>query len=263
RPARAGRPSDEAELPVRLERRDADADETERSWPVGEGAVEEPARERPDLAAVVGARGEGRGAAADREVAVAELRRHRASAPAVGAQELGHPLRHRPQLVVEPVPVGEVDLERLLLADRDARRREVERTRIDALRAVAKEPADLSGNEPRKLCLAEARERADGLDARVAETLLGAWSHAGQEPDGERGEERRLAARRHDGQAARLPAVARHLRDHLRRRDAERARERRRGPHGGLHRLAQDARLEEIARELAEVEVPLVDPGPL
>src|SRR5438552_1577524 len=189
RPARAGRPSREAELPVRLDRRDADADETERSWPVGEGAVEEPARERPDLAAVVGARGEGRGAAADREVAVAELRRHRASAPAVGAQELGHPLRHRPQLVVEPVPVGEVDLERLLLADRDARRREVERTRIDALRAVAKEPADLSGNEPRKLCLAEARERADGLDARVAETLLGAWSHAGQEPDGERGED--------------------------------------------------------------------------
>ena len=57
--------------------------------------------------------------------------------------------------------------------------------------------------------------------------------------------------------------VARDLRDHLRRRDPERAREVRRGANSRLNRLRVLARLEERLRDLADVEVPLVEPGSL
>ena len=62
-----------------------------------------------------------------------------------------------------------------------------------------------------------------------------------------------------DRQPAGLARVAADLRHDLARRDAERAGEARAGPHRGLHRLGDDARLEEVARDLSDVEVALVD----
>ena len=79
-----------------------------------------------------------------------------------------------------------------------------------------------------------------------AQPLLGLRADAGQPPDGERREERPLLPRRDDDEAARLARVARDLRDDLARRDAERAREARRRPHRGPHRLGDAARGEEV-----------------
>src|SRR5581483_11884659 len=73
-------------------------------------------------------------------------------------------------------------------------------------------------------------------------------------------EERGLLARNDDDDAAGLPPVARHLRDDLAGRDAERAREARPGTHGGLDSFRDDASLEEVGRDLAHVEVALVEP---
>src|SRR5438552_18281763 len=68
--------SDERQLPVAGQSRDADADEAQRARAVAQAAVEERAGELPDARRVVGADLERGRAAADREVGVAELRRH-------------------------------------------------------------------------------------------------------------------------------------------------------------------------------------------
>jgi len=68
---------------------------------------------------------------------------------------------------------------------------------------------------------------------------------------------------RDDRDAAGLAAVGRDLADDLRRRDAERARERRRAADRDLHRAGEAPRACERVEHAAEVEVPLVDPGPL
>ena len=60
-----------------------------------------------------------------------------------------------------------------------------------------------------------------------------------------------------------LRAVRRDLGYHLRRRHAERARQPRRPAHGGLHRLRELSRAQEVGRDLAEIEVALVDSRPL
>ena len=64
-----------------------------------------------------------------------------------------------------------------------------------------------------------------------------------------------------DGETAGLARVAADLGDDLARSDAERAREARPGADRGLHRLGDHARLEEVARDLAEIEIALVEPG--
>ena len=76
-----------------------------------------------------------------------------------------------------------------------------------------------------ELVVADRRELPDRLDAEAVQPLLRLRADAGQQPDRERREERRLASGPHDGQTARLAPVGRDLRDDLRRRDAERARE--------------------------------------
>src|SRR5207244_6882629 len=82
-------------------------------------------------------------------------------------------------------------------------------------------------------------------------------------PDVEAGEKTRLRPRRDDGQPAGLPQVARDLGDDLRRRDAERAREARRRAHGRLHGRGDRSRAQQVRRDLADVEVALVEPGAL
>ena len=73
-------------------------------------------------------------------------------------------------------------------------------------------------------------------------------------------EERRLAARADDRQPAGLAPVGGDLRDHLGGRYAERAREPGACPHDRLHRLGERAGVVEGGRDLAQVEVALVDP---
>src|SRR2546423_13991220 len=101
----------ERELPVRDQPGDADADQAERSGPVAEAAVEQPAGELRDLLLVVDADVERGGAASDREVGVAELRRDGARRLAGAPEARGHLRRHPAQLVVEPLTVDEVALE--------------------------------------------------------------------------------------------------------------------------------------------------------
>ena len=62
---------------------------------------------------------------------------------------------------------------------------------------------------------------------------------------------------------ARLAAVRGDLRDHLRRRDAERARQARRRAHRGLHGLRDGPGARVVGGEAAEVEIALVEPGAL
>ena len=104
---------------------------------------------------------------------------------------------------------------------------------------------------------------ADRLHARGSQPSLRARADPGQAPDVERREERRLASWRDDRQPAGLAAVARDLRDHLRGRDADRGAQARRAPDGGLNRLGDGARLAERVRDLAQVEVALVEPRAL
>ena len=71
------RPRLKRQLPVLREPGHADADEPQRSRPVAQAAVEEAAGELRDPLGLVDRGGERRRAAADREVRVAELGRHR------------------------------------------------------------------------------------------------------------------------------------------------------------------------------------------
>ena len=121
--------------------------------------------------------------------------------------------------------------------------------------------ADAAGQQPPQLVVVERGETADRLDAGCEQPLLRLRADAGEPAHVEAGEERRLLPGNHDDEAARLARVASDLRDDLARRDSERAREARTGAHRRLHGLGDDARLEEVARDLAEVEVSLVDPG--
>ncbi len=85
-------------------------------------------------------------------------RRYSASLP-------GHP----PQLVVQPLGVGDVARERLLLRDRDPLGRHLERPRIDAARAVAQLAPDLArAARPRARRRSSAASCADRLDAERA-----------------------------------------------------------------------------------------------
>ena len=119
----------------------------------------------------------------------------------------------------------------------------------------------LPGRSAPQLVVGERGEGADRLDAAGREPLLGARADPGQQADRERREERRLAPGPHDRQPAGLAPVGGDLRHDLRAREPERARELRARADHGLHRLGERAGVVEGGRDLAEVEVALVDPG--
>src|SRR5581483_10452460 len=111
--------------------------------------------------------------------------------------------------------VGDVALERLLRRDRDALDLRLEPARVDAAGTVAEQRADLAREEPAELCVVERGEGPDRRDPRRAQPLLGARPDAGQEPDVERRQKRRLAPGADYGQPARLAPVGRDLGDDL------------------------------------------------
>ena len=78
---------------------------------------------------------------------------------------LGEAGRHPPELVLQPVAVGDVALEGLFVADRDAFRARLERSRVDAACAVAEQRPDLARQQSAELGVCQRRERADRLQA--------------------------------------------------------------------------------------------------
>src|SRR5436190_10159247 len=100
----------EGELPVLGQPGDSDADEPERSGPVAQPAVEQPAGEVADLPGVVDTNVERNRSAADRKIGVAELRRHRARRSPAFLQALGDLPGHRAKLVMQPLALDEVSL---------------------------------------------------------------------------------------------------------------------------------------------------------
>ena len=98
---------------------------TRRSGPraVAQRPVEQPARDVADRLRVVDACRQRRRAAADGEVGIAHLRRDRARRLSAGREVLGQARRHAAKLRVEHVAVGDVSLERLLVAHGDPLRR--------------------------------------------------------------------------------------------------------------------------------------------
>ena len=171
---------------------------------------------------------------------------------------LRHPLGHAAKLGVQLSPVGEVALEGGLDADRDPLGGQLELAWIDPARAVAQDSADAAREEAPQIGVAERREGADRLDAGRGQPLLGFRPHSRQAANRERREKGGFRTCRDDGEAARLAAVRRDLRHHLRRGEPERAGEARRSLHSGLHRLSDLACLEEVGRNLADIEIALV-----
>ena len=129
--------------------------------------------------------------------------------------------------------------------------------------AVAQDLADAPRQETSQIVVRERSKPADGFDAGGTQPRLGLRADAGQPAHVERREEAPLLARHDDEETARLARVATDLRDDLAGRDPERAREARRGAHRSLHRFRHHARLEEVGRDLADVEIALVETGPL
>ena len=84
------------------------------------------------------------------------------------------------QLLLEPLDVGHVARERLLGADRDRLRGQVEPPRVDPARAVAQQRAELAREQAAQLLVLERREGTDRLDPAAAEPLLRARADARQ-----------------------------------------------------------------------------------
>src|SRR4051812_40511675 len=154
----------ERELPEVGEAGDADSDEPQRAGAVAQAAVELLAGEVADRLRRVDPRVERRRAAADGEVGVAELRRYGARHLAAALQRLRDLGGHPAQLVVEPLTVRDVPLERVLDADRDPLRVELELARVDAAGAVAEHRADAAREQAAQIVVGERRELADRLD---------------------------------------------------------------------------------------------------
>ena len=123
------------------------------------------------------------------------------------------------------------------------------------------EAPDLAAGRARQSSSASAASAPIVSIPPAAQPRLGARADSRQQADRERREERRLASGPHDRQPAGLAAVGGDLRDHLRAREAERAREPRARADHRLHGLGERAGVVEGRRDLAEVEVALVDPG--
>src|SRR5581483_11209683 len=159
----------QCQLPELGEPGHADADEAQRPRPIAETAVEEPAGNVADPSRVVDADLERGRAAADGEVGVAELRRHRPRGLAPRAQVAGDFARHPAQLVVQPLPVEEVALERVLDRDGDPLDFEVEPARINPAGSVAEDGTDASRQQAAQLLVAERCELPDRLDPARAQ----------------------------------------------------------------------------------------------
>ena len=111
-------------------------------------------------------------------------------------QRAGDLGRHPAQLVVEPLAVGDVALERVLDADRDPLGVELELARVDAAGAVAEHRPDAARQQAAQLVVGERGELADRLDRRRVASRSSAFGPTpGQPAHGERREERRLPAR--------------------------------------------------------------------
>ncbi len=145
----------------------------------------------------------------------------------------------------------------LLLRDRDALGRELESARVDPAGAVVQHAADLAAQE--RVVVLERGEVADRLDAGCLQLLVPARADPRQEAKRQRRQEGCFPPGPYHHQAGGLPPVGRDLCDDLRRGDAQRAREPRARAHDGLHRLGERPRVVEGGRDLAEVEVTLVD----
>jgi hypothetical protein len=160
---------------------------------------------------------------------------------------------------VECFAIREVALEGLLRRVGDALPVELEVARVDAAGPVAEQTADLSREHRTELDVRQRSEPAERDDPGRGEPLLRPRADPGQEPRGERCEEPRFAARRHDCDPSGLPAVGCDLAHHLRRRDAERARQRRRAADGDLDRLREPPCAGERVQHGPEIEVALVE----
>ena len=212
--------------------------------------------------AVVGAGAERGRARADREVGIAQLRRHRAR----GLPALARDARARPAAIRRSSSCSRSTspTSRSKVSSLEIEIRSVEtssgRGSIPRARSRTSRPT-LPGQHRASSASSSAARPPIVSTPAAASRAAARGPMPGQHADRERREERRLAARPHDGQPAGLAAVGGDLRDHLRRRDAERAREPRPRPDDRPHRLGERAGVVERRRELAEIEVALVDPG--
>jgi lipoprotein-anchoring transpeptidase ErfK/SrfK len=238
---------------------DADPDQPQWTGSVPQCPVEERAGELADALAVVGPDGQRRGPRPDREVGVAQLRRHRPRDLTAVLEMLGETERLPPKLVVQTLAVAHVLRERLLVRDRDSLDRDLQPPRVDAARPVTKLAADHAGQQRAQRVVVERREVADRLDTRAGQPFFGARPDARQEPDGKRRQEGGLASRADNRQPAGLAPIGCDLRDDLGRCDAERAREVGSRAHDRADTLGDGPSVVEIGSDFLEVEVPLVD----
>ena len=254
--------SRQRKLHVLLEPGDADADEPQRAGPVAQRAVEERARELADPRGVVGADGQRGRAGADREVGIANLRRDRARDLAAAAQMLRELARTC------------AGARRGGARDRRCRARRSPRARSRCARSRPRAAAGrcrARGRAARgRPCPAARCCRSSSLSAAMSPIVVDAERATrrssargptpGQEADRERREERRLATRADGRQPGRACAGRR-------RPSPPPSRSRRRAstsqlrprPHDRLHRLGERPRVVERRRDLAEIEIALVD----
>ena len=227
-----------------------------------QAAIEEAAGEVSDPLGLVDRSPERRRPRADREVCVAELRRHRSRRDAGALHAIGELVRHPARsLRAAPAPLGDVPLERLLDGDRHPLGLQLEVAGIDAECAVPEEQADRPGQHRAQLHVGQRREGAHGRHAGRGEPLFGAW--APRRAASRTGNGARKRASLPGGTTVIPPGLRRSeatLQTTFERRDAERARERGRGPHRRLHRLGDGAGAGERRDDGAEIEIPLVDP---
>src|SRR4051812_294695 len=198
----------QGQLPVGGEPGDPYAYQPERTGTIFQAAVEETARELGDRRGIVDAHVERARAAADREVRVAKLGRHRARHLALLLQACRDFLRHPAQLVVETLAVDDVALERVLDTDRDSLAVQLERARIDPVRSVAQLFSDAPWKDAAEQLVAHRRELADGCHTGSTQPLLRFRADARQLPHLERGQEAGFLTRHDDHEPAGLAAVA-------------------------------------------------------
>jgi hypothetical protein len=170
---------------------------------------------------------------------------------------------HAAELLVQALAIGQIALERVLDRDRDPLDVEIEPAWVDPAGTVAEHAPDAPGQKARERRVVDGCELADRRDPGGPEALLGPRPHTREPPGLERRQERGFGPGRYHDEPAGLAPVARNLGHDLAGGDADRARQARRRPHRRLHRLGHHACSQEVARHLAQVEVPLVEPRPL
>ena len=230
-------PAAERQLPVAGEQPgDADADEPQRARPVAQTAVEQRQASSPIRSVVVDRRGSVVERRADREVGVAELRRHRSRGEPLALRGSRRP---RPPSAAAPraAPRGRRGRARTSPRPRSrSARRSSSRSRGSIPRARSRSTRPTwPGSTARSSTSVERGELADRRDARRASRSSARGPTPGSSARRERREEPRLGPGRHDRDPARLAPVRRDLADDLRRRDAEGARERVAPADGDLH----------------------------